>query len=49
MEALVVITIAVPPALPVAMTIGIVYAQRRLANRRINCISSQRINISGQV
>ena len=43
------ITISVPPALPLAMTIGIVYAQLRLKSRKIHCISPQRINISGQV
>nr|CAB3224445.1 probable cation-transporting ATPase 13A3 [Phallusia mammillata] len=43
------ITISVPPALPLAMTIGIIYAQHRLKQQRIHCISPQRINISGQV
>lgn len=44
-----IITITVPPALPAAMTAGIVYAQRRLKNLRIFCISPQRINICGQI
>ncbi|XP_078491913.1 polyamine-transporting ATPase 13A3 [Ciona intestinalis] len=43
------ITISVPPALPLAMTIGIIYAQLRLKKQKIHCISPQRINISGQV
>ena len=43
------ITISVPPALPLALTIGIVYAQQRLKKQRIHCISPQRINLSGQV
>ena len=43
------ITISVPPALPLAMTIGIIYAQIRLRRQKIHCISPQRINISGQV
>uniref|UniRef100_A0A3P8Z6E0 Polyamine-transporting ATPase 13A3 n=1 Tax=Esox lucius TaxID=8010 RepID=A0A3P8Z6E0_ESOLU len=44
-----IITITVPPALPAAMTAGIVYAQRRLKNVGIFCISPQRINICGQL
>ncbi|XP_058518091.1 probable cation-transporting ATPase 13A4 isoform X2 [Ochotona princeps] len=43
-KALDVITIAVPPALPAALTTGIIYAQRRLKKRGIFCISPQRIN-----
>lgn len=49
LKALDLVTVAVPPALPVALTIGIVYAQQRLKRKKINCISSQRINLSGQV
>ncbi|XP_037105129.1 probable cation-transporting ATPase 13A3 isoform X2 [Syngnathus acus] len=48
-ESLDIITITVPPALPAAMTAGIVYAQRRLKNIGIFCISPQRINICGQI
>ncbi|XP_073929602.1 probable cation-transporting ATPase 13A4 isoform X2 [Castor canadensis] len=48
-KALDVITIAVPPALPAALTTGIIYAQRRLKKRGIFCISPQRINVCGQV
>uniref|UniRef100_A0A8C5GQL5 Polyamine-transporting ATPase 13A3 n=1 Tax=Gouania willdenowi TaxID=441366 RepID=A0A8C5GQL5_GOUWI len=48
-ESLDIITITVPPALPAAMTAGIVYAQRRLRNLGIFCISPQRINICGQI
>ncbi|XP_039253906.2 polyamine-transporting ATPase 13A3-like [Styela clava] len=44
-----IITITVPPALPLAMTIGIIYAQSRLKKVHINTISPQRINICGQV
>uniref|UniRef100_A0A665UU14 Polyamine-transporting ATPase 13A3 n=1 Tax=Echeneis naucrates TaxID=173247 RepID=A0A665UU14_ECHNA len=44
-----IITITVPPALPAAMTAGIVYAQRRLKRIGIFCISPQRINICGQI
>uniref|UniRef100_A0A668AEB2 Polyamine-transporting ATPase 13A3 n=1 Tax=Myripristis murdjan TaxID=586833 RepID=A0A668AEB2_9TELE len=48
-ESLDIITITVPPALPAAMTAGIVYAQRRLKRIGIFCISPQRINICGQL
>ena len=48
-KALDVITIAVPPALPAALTTGIMYAQRRLKKRGIFCISPQRINVCGQL
>uniref|UniRef100_A0A665U7H4 ATPase 13A3 n=1 Tax=Echeneis naucrates TaxID=173247 RepID=A0A665U7H4_ECHNA len=44
-----IITITVPPALPAAMTAGIVYAQRRLKRVGIFCISPQRINVCGQL
>uniref|UniRef100_A0A7N9I9E0 Cation-transporting ATPase n=1 Tax=Macaca fascicularis TaxID=9541 RepID=A0A7N9I9E0_MACFA len=48
-KALDVITIAVPPALPAALTTGIIYAQRRLKKSGIFCISPQRINVCGQL
>ncbi|MBN3290527.1 AT134 ATPase, partial [Polypterus senegalus] len=48
-DALDVITIAVPPALPAAMTVGIIYAQGRLKKRGVFCISPQRINVCGQM
>ncbi|KAJ8416600.1 hypothetical protein AAFF_G00324780 [Aldrovandia affinis] len=48
-EALDIITITVPPALPAAMTAGIVYAQHRLRKKGIFCTSPQRINTSGQI
>mmetsp|Transcript_38181 Transcript_38181/g.36540 ORF Transcript_38181/g.36540 Transcript_38181/m.36540 type:complete len:181 (+) Transcript_38181:175-717(+) len=43
------ITITVPPALPAAMTIGIVYSMARLKKRLIFCISPERVNIAGRV
>ncbi|XP_053314968.1 probable cation-transporting ATPase 13A4 [Spea bombifrons] len=46
-KALDVITIAVPPALPAALTAGIIYAQKRLEKAGIFCISPQRINLCG--
>ncbi|XP_041034671.1 probable cation-transporting ATPase 13A3 [Carcharodon carcharias] len=44
-----VITIVVPPALPAAVTVGVVYAQRRLKRQGIYCISPHRINLCGQL
>jgi cation-transporting P-type ATPase 13A2 len=41
------VTIVVPPALPAAMTIGVVIAQKRLERRGIFCISPRTINVSG--
>lgn len=46
-SALDLITIVIPPALPAAMTIGIIYAQSRLKANKIFCISPRSINISG--
>uniref|UniRef100_A0A3Q3IU56 Polyamine-transporting ATPase 13A3 n=1 Tax=Monopterus albus TaxID=43700 RepID=A0A3Q3IU56_MONAL len=48
-ESLDIFTITVPPALPAAMTAGIMYAQRRLKRVGIFCISPQRINVCGQL
>ncbi|KAM9855577.1 polyamine-transporting ATPase 13A2 isoform 2-T3 [Aulostomus maculatus] len=44
-----VITIAVPPALPAAITTGTIYAQSRLKKHGIFCISPPRINVCGKV
>ncbi|XP_015781531.1 probable cation-transporting ATPase 13A3 isoform X2 [Tetranychus urticae] len=41
------ITVVIPPTLPAAMTIGVVYAQSRLRRSKIFCISPRSINISG--
>ncbi|XP_028654053.1 polyamine-transporting ATPase 13A3-like isoform X1 [Erpetoichthys calabaricus] len=49
LDALDIVTIAVPPALPAAMTAGIVYAQNRLKKKGIYSISPQRINVCGQL
>ncbi|OMJ82558.1 hypothetical protein SteCoe_16723 [Stentor coeruleus] len=43
------ITIAVPPALPLTMTIGIGYSMGRLKRKKISCISQPAINSSGRV
>lgn len=44
-----VITITVPPALPVAMTMGSAFAISRLRKSKIFCISPPRVNVSGMV
>lgn len=46
-RALDVVTIVIPPALPAAMTIGIVFAQQRLRRALVYCISPRSINTSG--
>ncbi|KAL8601674.1 hypothetical protein ACOMHN_033850 [Nucella lapillus] len=43
------VTITVPPALPAALAMGIVFAQRRLVNHAVYCISPISINICGTV
>lgn len=49
LEALDLITIVVPPALPAAMTVGRMYAQSRLKNNHIYCISPRTINVAGSI
>lgn len=44
-----IITIAVPPALPGALTAGLIYAQNRLRHQQIYCISPRTINICGTI
>ncbi|GAB1609336.1 cation-transporting ATPase 13A3-like isoform X2 [Argonauta hians] len=48
-RALDIITVVVPPALPAAMTVGMVYAQNRLKKNSIFCISPPRINFCGKL
>ena len=43
------ITIVIPPALPAAMTIGSIYAQKRLKEKGIFCISPRTINVAGSI
>lgn len=43
------ITVTVPPALPAAMTCGVVFAINRLKLQKIFCISPLRINLAGRV
>jgi len=47
LKAIDLVTIIIPPALPAAMTVGVVYAQSRLKKNEIFCISPRSINISG--
>nr|XP_034192113.1 probable cation-transporting ATPase 13A3 isoform X2 [Osmia lignaria] len=49
LEALDLITIVVPPALPAAMTVGRLVAQRRLEKNKIYCTSPRTINVSGSI
>ncbi|KAK7085699.1 hypothetical protein SK128_009333, partial [Halocaridina rubra] len=49
LDALDLITIVIPPALPMAMTVGILYALHRLKSHKIFCISPRTINISGVI
>ncbi|KAJ2801014.1 hypothetical protein H4R20_003839 [Coemansia guatemalensis] len=48
-KALDLITVAVPPALPAAMTIGMVFAAKRLRKAGIFCISPSRINVASKI
>ena len=43
------ITIVIPPALPAAITIGSIYAQKRLKEKGIFCISPRTINVAGSI
>lgn len=42
-------TIAIPPALPIALTIGVVFAVDRLKKKNIACIAPSRVNLAGLV
>lgn len=48
-ESLDLITIVVPPALPAAMTVGRLYAQKRLEKGKIFCVSPRSINVAGSI
>ena len=43
------LTICVPPALPAAMTCGVVFSISRLKKEKICCISPNRVNVAGRV
>lgn len=42
-------TIAIPPALPIALTIGTVFAVERLKKKNIFCIAPSRVNLAGLI
>ncbi|KAJ1086895.1 hypothetical protein NDU88_000093 [Pleurodeles waltl] len=48
-ESLVLLTSAICPIIPAALTVGILYAQRRLKQKHIFSISPHRINMCGQL
>jgi magnesium-transporting ATPase (P-type) len=43
------ITITVPPSLPVSMTFGIIYAIDRLETRKIFCIAQSKVITGGMI
>ena len=43
------ITITVPPALPVSMTFGIIYAIERLEAKRIFCVAQSKVIAGGMI
>ncbi|XP_075056986.1 putative cation-transporting ATPase 13A4 [Mixophyes fleayi] len=49
MESLVLLTSAICPIIPAALTVGILYAQSRLKKKSVFCISPDRINMCGQL
>ena len=42
-------TVAIPPALPIGLTIGIVFTADRLKKKKISCIAPSRVNLAGSV
>ncbi|XP_065323133.1 uncharacterized protein LOC135930280 [Gordionus sp. m RMFG-2023] len=44
-----IITIVVPPTLPAAMAVGIIYANKRLEKLSIHCLSPAKINVCGVI
>ncbi|XP_075058372.1 putative cation-transporting ATPase 13A4 isoform X2 [Mixophyes fleayi] len=48
-ESLVLLTSAICPIIPAALTVGILYGQSRLKKKSIFCISPDRINMCGQL
>jgi len=43
------VTIVVPPALPLAVTVGVIYALMALRKKSISCISPTKVNVAGKV
>ncbi|CAH8522564.1 unnamed protein product [Schistosoma haematobium] len=48
-RALDLVTVVIPPALPVVMTVGVVLAQRRLLSHGIFCVNPAVINVCGVI
>ncbi|CAH8519565.1 unnamed protein product [Schistosoma margrebowiei] len=48
-RALDLVTVVIPPALPVVMTVGVVLAQRRLLSHGIFCVNPTVINVCGVI
>jgi cation-transporting ATPase 13A2 len=42
-------TVAVPPVLPLCMTIGIEFSTSRLRKKKIFCINPTKVNVAGRV
>jgi cation-transporting ATPase 13A2 len=43
------VAVAVSPALPLAITCGVIFAIQRLKKQKIFCISPPRLNLAGRV
>jgi cation-transporting P-type ATPase 13A2 len=43
------ITITVPPSLPISMTFGIIYAIQRLEEKKIFCIAQNKVITGGMI
>lgn len=43
------ITVTVPPGLPVSMTFGIIFALEKMKNKKIFCISPNKTIVGGMV
>lgn len=43
------VTIVVPPALPLALTVGVIYAVGALRKQKLFCISPPKVNVAGKV
>ncbi|XP_063772478.1 probable cation-transporting ATPase 13A4 [Pseudophryne corroboree] len=48
-KSLIAVTVAIPPVLPAAVALAIMYSQKRLKRKKIFCISPQRINVCGRI
>ena len=48
-ETKIIVTQAVPPALPAVLSCGVIFAINRLKKSKIFCIAPPRINLAGQI